>query len=100
MQDTPRPPLDLSARVEFLSQIFLFRGMSDETLRAIATVLKERTVQPGQVIVQQGDTNINIFFIRSGTCKVIKMVTDGIKPSTPRGWATVSYTHLTLPTKA
>ena len=92
MQDTPRAPLDLSERVEFLSQIFLFRGMSDETLRAIATVLKERTVQPGQVIVQQGDTNINIFFIRSGTCKVIKMVTDGIKPSTPRGWARLRET--------
>ncbi len=67
---------DIEVRVGFLRSVFLFEGWADDALRKLALVMTERSVGPEEAIVQQGGTSHAVYFIRSGTCRVIKQLSE------------------------
>lgn len=59
----------MSAPVELLQRIKLFRGVQLKELETIARSFKERDFSAGDVIAQEGKGGIGFFVIESGTAK-------------------------------
>lgn len=60
----------LSEKVEQLSEIDLFAGLSNRQLRAIARVADEIPVAEGQILMVEGETGTACYVIIDGTCVV------------------------------
>lgn len=67
-----------------LSHLFksaaLFSGLSDSELEAIAEICQEKHYPAGSVIIQQGETGDEFFFIQEGQVDIVLM---GPKPERP-----------------
>lgn len=50
----------------------LFKGLSFDKQRAFAEIVRENHYKPGDIIVQEGESDDEIFFIVEGTADVIK----------------------------
>lgn len=62
-----RPPLDLAVqKTELVRQFALFAEMDDAGRRQLERTLRTRYVQPGEVLMQKGDTPREVCFIASG----------------------------------
>lgn len=53
-----------------LSQVPLFSGLSKSQLNRIAKELKEKTYEPNETIVKEGDTGATFFMIKDGSVEV------------------------------
>jgi CRP-like cAMP-binding protein len=56
---------------EFLKHIPLFQGLDHRHLGVIAKTAFERSFQPGDTIVKQGEQGLGMYMIRSGEVEVI-----------------------------
>ena len=62
---------ELQEKVDFLRQVGLFRDCGSNHLQSIAYVLGARSYKRGEVVVMQGQPSEEMFFICSGSCRVI-----------------------------
>jgi len=69
MPDTP-------ARVEFLSKLHLFRGLSDDQLRAAAESMQELSFSKTDVVVVEGTSSGQLYFVFEGKAQVSRLVRD------------------------
>lgn len=58
------PPLGMD-RIEF------FQGLDDVSLREIATILTERTLQPGETLFSRGDAGDELYLVRKGRVSIL-----------------------------
>jgi CRP/FNR family cyclic AMP-dependent transcriptional regulator len=70
MQVTPVD--DTSHKASFLAGVPLFSGVPKPDLEHIGQQAKERKVKAGEVIIREGECDRRLFFIISGTVKVVK----------------------------
>jgi len=59
-------------RPEALQKYSLFGGLLAEQIEAIIPLMKEEKYNPGDVIINEGDTNDKIYFILEGQVSVCK----------------------------
>ncbi len=59
-----------AAYAQYLRNVPIFNSLSDGELEAVARSLKERTYEPGAVIVKQGDPGVGFFLIVEGRVEV------------------------------
>ena len=64
-------------RLEFLSKISLFTGLSDAQLKVLASYVVERNYEEGQLIVRDSDAVESLCIVRSGKVKLTKYSSNG-----------------------
>ncbi len=57
---------------EFLKEIKVFAGLLDEELAEVSRSVEERTVPPGEVIVEEGTPGDSLYLIKRGRVRVEK----------------------------
>ena len=62
---------------KFLATVPLFRNLKDRQIKRIASRVRERTYQAGDVIVEQGKMGIGLFVIVTGEVDVVHVHPDG-----------------------
>jgi CRP/FNR family transcriptional regulator, cyclic AMP receptor protein len=62
---------------ERLRDIGLFGGLSDESLERLASQLPEVRVEPGRLVVSEGDLSTEMFVVIGGELEVVKKAADG-----------------------
>ena len=62
---------ELQEKVDFLRQVSLFRECGDNHLQSIAYVLGARSYKRGEVVVMQGQPSEEMYFVCSGSARVI-----------------------------
>ena len=60
-----------------LRDIGLFGGLSDESLERLAKELPEVRVEPGKMVVGEGDLSTEMFVVIGGELEVVKRAADG-----------------------
>ena len=63
-------------RVQFLSRVGLFQGISPDLLAQVATALRPVSVDAGSVVCREGDPGDLFFIIEAGTLAVIAEIGD------------------------
>jgi CRP/FNR family transcriptional regulator, cyclic AMP receptor protein len=63
--------------VDALKAVTLFASLSQRFLQGIAKACTERTFEPGDVIVKQGNPGIGLFVIVEGKVKIVKTSESG-----------------------
>jgi CRP/FNR family transcriptional regulator, cyclic AMP receptor protein len=66
-----------SVTAAILRDIGLFGGISDESLGRLAADLPESKVEPGKIVVNEGDLSTEMFVVVSGELEVVKRALDG-----------------------
>jgi CRP-like cAMP-binding protein len=69
--------VELEERAEFLSTITLFHTWTRASLKGLAQVMATKSVDRNTVIIRQGDEPDGLYFVRKGTCRVLKQVSFG-----------------------
>ena len=64
---------------EFLRDVRLFQGFSDQDRAALGRALRERSLRKGQVLLREGDEGDEMFLVRWGTIVVSKAVTGPVE---------------------
>ena len=64
-------------RLEFLSKISLFAGLSDSQLKVLASYVREKNYDEGQLIVRDSDVVESLCIVRSGKVKLTKYSSNG-----------------------
>ncbi len=59
-------------RIELMRRIHLFYQLEDDQFDSVASAAFEKTVQPGEVIIRQGETGNIFFMIFSGSVQVTR----------------------------
>ncbi len=62
--------LRMSAPIELLKQVPLFKDLSDRQLKSLSTEFTERRFSEGQELTAEGSGGAGFFVIESGTAKV------------------------------
>lgn len=65
------------AVIRILEQSTSFRGLAPSALRAIAYVLKRRTLDAGELVFAEGDVGDEAFFVLSGAVEITTRMADG-----------------------
>jgi CRP/FNR family cyclic AMP-dependent transcriptional regulator len=60
----------MSAMVDSLRQVPLFRDLSNRDLKRLAGSMSEKSFAPGQVVVSEGEGGVGFFVILDGHAKV------------------------------
>ncbi len=63
--------------VDFLSKVPLFQDLKRRQLESLARLVGEKTYQPGETIVRQGQGGVGLFIIESGKAEVLRQAADG-----------------------
>ena len=63
---------ELGQRTKFVQSVFIFSDWSDEDLRRVAYVMTSRRYEKNTTIIAQGDQTESIYFLKEGSCRVIK----------------------------
>lgn len=63
--------------INFLSKIPLFKDLKRRQLEMLSRLVGQKTYQPGEVIVKQGQGGVGLFIIESGKADVLRQVADG-----------------------
>lgn len=58
-------------KINQLKRSFLFRGLSDQALEAIAQMVREHKLVEDEVLVRRGDTGDSLFMINTGWFKIV-----------------------------
>ena len=61
---------ETTAYLEYLRKVPIFKGLPPRELEFISRSVKERTYEPGTVIVKQGDPGVGFFMIAEGRVEV------------------------------
>ncbi len=61
---------ETTAYLEYLRKVPIFKGLPPRELEFISRSVKERTYEPGKVIVKQGDPGVGFFMIAEGRVEV------------------------------
>lgn len=61
--------------IKFLKSHSLFGGVSTKDIERIRPLLKEKSFEPGQDIIVEGETGNSLYFIHRGSVDVLKNVT-------------------------
>lgn len=61
---------DVSSTMEYIKKVPIFSTLPRKELEWIARAIKERTYEPGAVIVKQGDPGVGFFLIAEGRVEV------------------------------
>jgi len=61
----------LSKIIQFKQNISIFKNMSDEEIAFVVRDVEFLEYSPGEIIIQQGDTDSRIFLLLSGECRVL-----------------------------
>ena len=64
---------------QLLAEIPLFSKMDDEERRQLRAIMKERSFQPGQVVMAANDPEASFFIVEQGEMEVWLTDTDGKK---------------------
>src|ERR1700751_5727211 len=64
---------------QLLAEIPLFSTMDDEERRQLRAIMKERSFQPGQVVVAANDPDASFFIVEQGEMEIWLTDTDGKK---------------------
>src|SRR6266404_304871 len=70
-------PDDISARKQALYGVSLLVGINDEAFGLLASLATESQVNPGHVIVHQGDLGTKLFIITRGDVRVLRQGRNG-----------------------
>lgn len=62
----------IARRMGFLRTVFLFKDTDDKGLSDLAKVFTERKYEKNQVIIKQGESTDSMYFIVTGSCRVLK----------------------------
>jgi putative peptide zinc metalloprotease protein len=62
--------------LETLEAMPIFAGMNPARVREAATCMTLQRVEPGEIIVRQGETGDSFFVVRSGTVRVVRHLGD------------------------
>jgi CRP/FNR family transcriptional regulator len=65
--------------VAFLRTVLLFKDVAESDLRALWPWLKERRLRKGEALFREGDPGNEMYFIRSGTVVISKLVTGRVE---------------------
>ncbi len=65
------------AQVEFLESIPYFSGLSSAELDSVRRLVFQKTVERGEVIVLEGESAEELFFVASGVVKIFKVSAEG-----------------------
>ena len=63
---------ELQQRVAYLQGVFVFSDWSDDDLYKLAYVMSSRRYEKNATIIAQGETTDSLFFVKAGTCRVLK----------------------------
>lgn len=55
---------------ELLKQVQLFAGLTTEELKAVAALITERQIAPGEIIIEQNTTGTRMFVVADGSVEV------------------------------
>jgi len=58
--------------LEFFKQNPLFKGLSDQSLKALVSIAQEFSLKQGEFLMQEGDEASEIFFLIEGDLEIIK----------------------------
>ena len=61
----------MSDKIEFLKQLDMFNGLSDEEIASVAALCTEASYKAGDIILNIKDPTENLYLIRSGTVQII-----------------------------
>lgn len=67
---------DISARVAFLKQSHLFRGVSDKDLAAVAEIMKETTYAAEETVFSEGTPADSFYMIYKGRIRLTRRMKD------------------------
>ena len=65
--------------VAFLRTVILFKDIAEADLKALWPWLKERRLRKGEALFREGDPGNEMYFIRSGTVVISKLVTGRVE---------------------
>ncbi|MGB9682107.1 MAG: Crp/Fnr family transcriptional regulator [bacterium] len=63
--------------IEFLKTLSLFKGISEDAIRKILAIAKEKRYKKGEIIYYQGDISYTLDIIKKGKLKVTIMTEEG-----------------------
>jgi len=64
-------------RQEFLSKTSFFGGLTPETVRIVAGMLKEKRIAAGELLFSEGDNGKSMYIVREGALIVQRHCSDG-----------------------
>ncbi len=64
-------------KIRVLAKSFLFAGLQDENLRALAAVSRTREIDRGETIFHEGDNSDGFYLVCSGKVKIFKLSPEG-----------------------
>ena len=67
--------------LDYLSGVFLFRGLSSQQLHQVMALARKVNVPKGQVLIQEGDRGDTLYIIRHGEVEVSKSITLPLGPA-------------------
>lgn len=70
----------LEPRLELLSRLDIFEGMSLQSLEALAATAREEKIGTGEILIREGDEADDFFVIRSGAMEVVSSGEKGTRP--------------------
>lgn len=70
---------ELGEKIQYLQMIPMFENLDHSALQSLAYVLTIREIDRKNVIVQQGEELDEMYFVVSGTCKVVREVPNFFK---------------------
>ena len=76
MNDTTRQSFDLLENVVFLKKTPLFSAVQTSELRAVAGIVEELSIDPGDEVVKESDTGESLYIIKEGKVRITKKTTD------------------------
>ncbi|MCL2326201.1 MAG: cyclic nucleotide-binding domain-containing protein [Proteobacteria bacterium] len=74
-----RSALETDSRITALEQICFFRDLSYQEMLQVMPITFERTIEPGFVIIQEGDAGEELYILVEGECEVTN---SGVKLAT------------------
>jgi len=69
--------LDMESKLMFLKRVPIFSGVSEESLRKIASITTERCYNKKNIVFHEGDYGDTLYIIKAGRIKIAKVSMDG-----------------------
>jgi CRP-like cAMP-binding protein len=76
MNDKTMQSFDLLENVIFLKKTALFSAIQTSELRAVATIIEETIVNPGDELVKESDAGDCLYIIKEGKVRITKKTSD------------------------
>lgn len=77
---TVAAPPGSAPNIEALKRVYLFATLTPQELKFLAGVVKRREFRSGHTVFREGDPAVSLFFVESGSVKVVKANPHGGDP--------------------